>query len=283
MRRACAAFVIGERGAEQPLRRFAHLIDEAEQDVELLKRGLKLALPRHVSGSYVGFVDLNVASAGAECIAFVADIRRPVHNRITMLPQDIINLREALVNRGQRAFQFLNSADTFPTVIDTLIRNMMHEQAVGPRFDYVVFAARFDSISDRICRNRHATFGIDAALMQFIALVNDVSGDMALNVQIWHDRNGIAGQPADNLAAGLFDPIDPRDVYRFEFLARALRQFREYDIRRDRLYNRFERRFWRGQAESGRLADVCSRIKVCLNKRVTAIAAADNEFVHHLR
>ncbi|MNN55079.1 hypothetical protein D3C81_1699360 [compost metagenome] len=53
MRRACAAFVVGKRCAEQPLRGFAHLVDEAEQDVEFLKRAFKLRVPRHIAGLWV--------------------------------------------------------------------------------------------------------------------------------------------------------------------------------------------------------------------------------------
>ncbi|MMZ63989.1 hypothetical protein D1872_262810 [compost metagenome] len=76
------------------------MINDAEQDVEFLKRGFELALPRQVTGRYVAFFYANIAASTAYATAFVVNIVRSVHPRVRMLPQDIVNLRKPFVNRA---------------------------------------------------------------------------------------------------------------------------------------------------------------------------------------
>ncbi|MMZ68739.1 hypothetical protein D1872_314610 [compost metagenome] len=94
----------------------------------------------------------------------------------------------------------------------------MDEYAVGTRFYYVFIEACRYFLANRISRNWHAPFRIDAALIEFIALVYDIARYISFDVQVRYVRRRLSGNPAYELTARLFDPIDPRDIHRLKFL-----------------------------------------------------------------
>ncbi|MNC70251.1 hypothetical protein D3C75_1210430 [compost metagenome] len=62
---------------------------------------------------------------------------------------------------------------------------MADQQFRSARFDNVILASGSDLLSDEVRRYRNAPFGVNACLRQFIALIHDVAGDVALNYEVW--------------------------------------------------------------------------------------------------